>query len=118
MGSLKYRYVEDDEAKERENYKKGDLRDFEDGDSKESAEYLYGISSLVSNKSKVFKGGSWADRLFWCSPGARRFKDEDKSDRNIGFRCAMTRVGGTSGNEDVGGNSFKEGGRKIKRRYK
>jgi len=76
------------------------------------------VSSLVSDKSKVFKGGSWSDRLYWLSPGARRFKDEDKSSRDLGFRCAMQRVGGAAGNEDVGGNHFKESGRKVKRRYK
>jgi len=117
LGRLKYRNVEDEESRDRENYKKGDVRDFEDGDE-DYIKYLYGESSLVSNKSKVYKGGSWADRLFWLSPGARRFKDEDKSDRTIGFRCAMIRVGGAAGNEDVGGNNFKEAGKKVARRYK
>ncbi len=117
LGALKYRYVEDDEVKTRENYKKGDVRSFEDGDT-ENIKYLYGESSLVSDKSKVYKGGSWGDRLFWLAPGERRYKDEDKADRSLGFRCAMVRVGGAAGNEDVGGNTFKESGRKIKRRYK
>ncbi len=117
LGSLKKRYVDDEEARDRENYKKGDLRDYDDGDA-EYINYLYGETTLVSNKSKVYKGGSWADRLFWLSPGARRYKDEDKSDRTIGFRCAMIRVGGQAGNEDVGGNRFKESGKTIKRRYK
>lgn len=117
LGSLKYRYVDDEEARDRENYKKGDLRDYDDGDA-EYINYLYGETTLVSNKSKVYKGGSWADRLFWLSPGARRYKDEDKADRTIGFRCAMYRVGGQAGNEDVGGNTFKETGKTIKRRYK
>lgn len=117
LGMLKYRYVTDDEVKDRENYKKGDVRDYEDGDE-DYIQYLYGETTLVSNKSKVYKGGSWADRLFWLSPGARRYKDEDKSDRTIGFRCAMYRVGGQAGNEDVGGNKFKESGSKVKRRYK
>jgi sulfatase modifying factor 1 len=49
-----------------------------------------------------------------CQPGNRRYKDEDKSDRTIGFRCAMIRVGGQAGNEDVGGNNFKESGKKSK----
>lgn len=117
LGSLKYRYVDDEEAADRENYKKGDLRNFEDGDA-DYIKYLYGVSSLVTDKSKVYKGGSWSDRLYWLSPGARRFKDEDKSTRDLGFRCAMQRVGGAAGNEDVGGNVFKESGSKVKRRYK
>lgn len=117
LGRLKYRNVDDEEAKDRENYKKGDVRDHQDGDA-EYIKYLYGESSLVTNKSKVYKGGSWSDRLYWLQPGNRRFKDEDKSDRTIGFRCAMIRVGGQAGNEDVGGNNFKESGKKVKRRYK
>ncbi len=117
LGSLKNRYVDNEEARDRENYKKGDLRDYDDGDA-DYVKYLYGETTLVSNKSKVYKGGSWADRLFWLSPGARRYKDEDKADRTIGFRCAMYRVGGQAGNEDVGGNNFKESGKNIKRRYK
>jgi len=72
---------------------------------------------LINDESMVIKGGSWADRLFWLSPGARRFKQADKSDRSLGFRCAMIRVGGASGNEDTGGNTFKEGKKKVKRRY-
>ncbi len=120
LGMLKYRNVEDDEAKQRENYKKGDARGHEDGEDgdDENIKYLYGETTLVSNKSKVYKGGSWADRLFWLSPGTRRYKDEDKSDRTIGFRCAMIRVGGAAGNEDVGGNTFKEKGKTVNRRYK
>jgi hypothetical protein len=56
--------------------------------------------------------------LFWLSPGSRRFKDEDKSDRNIGFRCAMTRTGGPEGNEDAGGLEFKRKMPKQKRSFK
>ena len=117
LGRLKTRYVDDEEARDRENYKKGDVRSYQDGDS-DNIKYLYGETTLVSDRSKVYKGGSWADRLYWLQPGTRRYKDEDKADRTIGFRCAMIRVGGQAGNEDVGGNLFKESGKKIKRRYK
>ena len=42
-----------------------------------------------------------------------------KSDRTIGFRCAMTRTGSPGGNEMKGGNSFgKKGMKKTKRKYK
>ena len=41
-------------------------------DDDEAVEYNYGKTSLVSKKSRVIKGGSWSDRLFWLSPGARR----------------------------------------------
>lgn len=58
------------------------------------------------------------DRAWYLSPGTRRFKEEDKSDRGIGFRCAMTRTGGPTGNEDTAGNKFKTKKNKVKRRYK
>ena len=116
LGRLQRRMVEDDTLGIRENYRKGDVRNFGDGDDEESVKYGYGEYSLISDKARVIKGGSWADRLYWLSPGARRFKDQDKSDRTIGFRCAMIRVGGSSGNEDTGGNTFREGS-KSKRRY-
>ena len=55
-------------------------------------------STLISNKSRVYKGGSWADRTYWMSPGSRRFLDEDKSSAMIGFRCAMDRIGSSRPN--------------------
>ncbi len=118
LGRLKYRPQTDEEVEDRENYKKANLKNYRDGDNEEFVKYGYGEWTLISDKARVIKGGSWSDRLFWLSPGARRFKDEDKSDRSLGFRCAMIRVGGSEGNEDSGGNKFDEGGRNIKRRYK
>ena len=55
------------------------------------------FNSMVSNKSRVFKGGSWADGAMWLSPGTRRFLDQDSSSATIGFRCATTALG-TAGN--------------------
>ncbi|MFZ1496366.1 MAG: SUMF1/EgtB/PvdO family nonheme iron enzyme, partial [Saprospiraceae bacterium] len=118
IGRLRYRYVEDDEVANRENYKRGKVYDYLDGDSLSQVTYNYGVSTLVSDKARVIKGGSWADRAYWMSPGARRFKEEDKSSRTLGFRCSMTRTGGSAGNEDTGGNVFKGTGKKTKRRYK
>ena len=118
LGRLQRRYVEDDEVATRENYKRGQVYNFLDGDKESYVLYDYGQSTLISDKSRVYKGGSWADRAFWLSPGARRFKEEDKSDRTLGFRCAMTRTGGPTGNEDTGGNIFKTSKKKTKRRYK
>ena len=54
-------------------------------------------STLITDKSRVYKGGSWKDRAFWMSPGNRRFYDEFRSTDDIGFRCAMTRVGSPTG---------------------
>ena len=50
-------------------------------------------TTLISDKSKVYKGGSWSDRAYWLAASNRRFLDEDKSSAFIGFRCAMDRVG-------------------------
>lgn len=117
LGHLKYQLVDDEEAALRENYKKADVINYDDDDSEEIM-YKYGESSLVNDKSRVIKGGSWADRLYWLSPGTRRYVQEESSSRTLGFRCAMIRVGGPTGNEDTGGNMFKENKKKIKRRYK
>ncbi|MEE9439656.1 MAG: SUMF1/EgtB/PvdO family nonheme iron enzyme [Saprospiraceae bacterium] len=117
LGMIRYRDVEDEEAEDRENYKKGNVKEYND-DEDEAIAYGYGKTTLINDESRVIKGGSWSDRLYWLSPGTRRFKQESKSDRSLGFRCAMIRVGGAAGNEDTGGNRFKEAGKKQKRRYK
>jgi len=54
-------------------------------------------TTLISDKSRVYKGGSWRDRAYWLNAGSRRFLDEDKSTCTIGFRCAMDRVGSPVG---------------------
>jgi len=54
---------------------------------------LYGISTLVNDKSRVYKGGSWNDQAQWLNPAARRHMQEDESAADIGFRCAMTMLG-------------------------
>ncbi|MBK0378074.1 SUMF1/EgtB/PvdO family nonheme iron enzyme [Mucilaginibacter segetis] len=54
---------------------------------------LYGTTTLVNDRSKVYKGGSWNDMAYWLNPATRRFMDEDQSSAEVGFRCAMTLVG-------------------------
>ncbi|MFK8038432.1 MAG: SUMF1/EgtB/PvdO family nonheme iron enzyme [Crocinitomicaceae bacterium] len=54
-------------------------------------------TTLISNKSRVYKGGSWNDRAYWIAGGNRRFLDEDRSSSMIGFRCAMDRIGSPKG---------------------
>ena len=54
-------------------------------------------TTLISDKSRVYKGASWRDRAYWMNPGTRRFLDEDLSTATIGFRCAMDRVGSPMG---------------------
>jgi formylglycine-generating enzyme len=52
-----------------------------------------GFISLISDKARVYKGGSWKDVAYWMSPGTRRFLDQDSATATIGFRCAMIRAG-------------------------
>ena len=118
LGRIRYRYVEDDEVATRENYKRGQVYNYLDGDQESNAFYDFGRHTLVSDKARVFKGGSWADRAYWLSPGTRRYKEEDRADRTIGFRCAMIRVGAPSGNEMPSGNQFKAKRKKKQRRFK
>lgn len=47
----------------------------------------------ISDKTRVYKGGSWKDRPYWLGPGTRRYMDETKATNDIGFRCAMTKLG-------------------------
>jgi formylglycine-generating enzyme len=107
LGRLRYTYVTDEEAAVRDNYKTGKPFNYLDGDKQSQVLYDFGKHTLISDKTRVYKGGSWADRAFWLSPGARRFLDEEKSSRTIGFRCAMTRTGSPTGNLEDGGNEFR-----------
>ena len=50
-------------------------------------------TSLVNNKVRVVKGGSWKDRAYYLQASTRRYYDQDKSTSWIGFRCAMDRLG-------------------------
>ncbi|WP_337043324.1 gliding motility lipoprotein GldJ [Emticicia sp. 17c] len=51
------------------------------------------FNSLIDNKLRVYKGGSWNDVAYWLSPGTRRYLDQDSSTATIGFRCAMIAIG-------------------------
>jgi hypothetical protein len=57
------------------------------------------MTSLVSDHTRVYKGGSWRDRTYWMGAGTRRYLNENMSQDDIGFRCAMTRVGDSKGNK-------------------
>ena len=50
-------------------------------------------NSLIDDKVRVYKGGSWADVAYWLSPGNRRYLGQDSATSTIGFRCAMIRAG-------------------------
>ncbi len=55
------------------------------------------INSLVTDRSRVYKGASWDDVAYWASPGTRRFNDLDYQSSTIGFRCAMIMAGEQQG---------------------
>jgi gliding motility-associated lipoprotein GldJ len=55
------------------------------------------FSSLITDEVRVYKGGSWQDRPYWLVPGTRRYLEQTKAQRDLGFRCAMTRVGSPEG---------------------
>ena len=67
--------------------------DWKEPARKDKLMYDFGITSMINDKARVFKGGSWKDRAYWMVPGTRRFLDEAQETDYIGFRCAMARVG-------------------------
>ena len=105
-GQMRMRNTKVEENTRRVNYKESDYRDYEDGDLYSSIDYEspaqyneresmyhWRVTSLIDNRARVYKGGSWADRAYFCSPATRRFLDERMSSSKIGFRCAMDRLG-------------------------
>lgn len=88
-----------------------DKRDFKDGDFGSQLKTDYPLDTVgleegsfktdptdilvprMDKNVRVYKGGSWRDRIYWLSPSARRYLNQDKSSNTIGFRCAMSMVG-------------------------
>jgi gliding motility-associated lipoprotein GldJ len=109
LGRVIWRDVTVEENTQRRNYKQSDNINFLDGDNASSVYYgdpdyaegekaakrMYdwGVTSLINDKAYVYKGGSWKDRAYWLVPGTRRYLDQEQSTDDIGFRCAMIRVG-------------------------
>lgn len=50
-------------------------------------------NTLVSNDTRVYKGGSWKDPAYFMSPGTRRYLPQDTCLATLGFRCAMISAG-------------------------
>lgn len=50
-------------------------------------------TTLISNKTRVYKGGSWQDREYWLDPAQRRFLPQYMATNYIGFRCATDKLG-------------------------
>jgi gliding motility-associated lipoprotein GldJ len=117
LGRLIIDTVKDADVANRYNYRKGDYRNFKDGDLQSSIpvgvdwrtdDNLKGSSrmyaqesndyvTLVNDNARVYKGGSWKDRAYWLNPSTRRFLDQESCRDDIGFRCAMIRVGSPEG---------------------
>jgi len=121
LGRLYVDTVKDLDVADRFNYQKGDYRNYRDGDlqsaipvsdwntddGKTASLRMYaqdnlsgGTSdfvTLINDNARVYKGGSWKDRAYWLNPSTRRFLDQESSRDDIGFRCAMIRVGSPSG---------------------
>jgi gliding motility-associated lipoprotein GldJ len=120
LGRLRYRNISEEEAIDRRNYQTADNINYLDGDFESSIDFsnedasrepgskrMYfngkdrtdqNMTSLVSDHVRVYKGGGWHDRIYWLGAGTRRFLDENQSQDDLGFRCAMTRVGDSKGN--------------------
>ena len=116
-GRVKWREVTSavstDNLDERRNYKTADYINYMDGDVNSSIYfnegegaygdrgakmmYEYAKTSLINDKARVFKGGSWRDRAYFLNPGVRRYLDQRQSNAWLGFRCSMTRVGSPVG---------------------
>jgi len=98
-------------------YPRSDLRNFKDGDPTssysdtdwnkempvdEATAKLYSpdgdtgegmLSPGLTNTVRVYKGGSFNDRAYYLNPATRRYLEQDRAKDDIGFRCAMDRIG-------------------------
>jgi gliding motility-associated lipoprotein GldJ len=119
LGRLFIDTVKPKDVAQRYNYRKGDYRNYKDGDQKSSLDQIdwsaqledketstrmypqdagaMDYNSLINDNARVYKGGSWKDRAYWLNPSSRRFLDQNESRDDLGFRCAMIRVGSPSG---------------------
>jgi sulfatase modifying factor 1 len=122
-GNMKYKI--DSLGRIATEVKRGDdVRNFKDGDYSSQVDFVLADSATIANlqkskvddptdilrpeitdKTRVYKGGSWKDRIFWLSPSSRRYLDEDKCSNDIGFRCAMSMIGNIE--EDKNKEKFK-----------
>ncbi len=119
LGRLYIDTVKPEDVADRYNYQKGDYRNYNDGDVRSSitndwtaddglegstrmyaqnADDSNDFTTLINDNARVYKGGSWKDRAYWLNPSTRRYLDQNSSRDDIGFRCAMIRVGSPAGN--------------------
>lgn len=108
-GSVLRQDVDSLDTKLRSNFDRSDNRNYQDGDSfsaREDTDNMYKspvdsdglqqneqLNTLVSNQTRVIKGGSWKDRSYWLDPAQRRYLPEFMAADFVGFRCAMSYLG-------------------------
>ena len=51
------------------------------------------LAPRINDSTRVYKGGSWNDRIYWLNPTTRRYMQQNQSSSTIGFRCAMSILG-------------------------
>ena len=61
-------------------------------------------TTLISNKTRVYKGGSWSDREYWLDPAQRRYLPEYMATNHIGFRCVTDNIGPMSNDKRTAKN--------------
>lgn len=102
-GSLEIEY---DPADDKRNFRDGDPASLFETDypldtvgltpeQKENVKYDPSdiLIPRVNDRTRVYKGGSWNDRIYWLNPTTRRFMDQSESSSTVGFRCAMSMLG-------------------------
>lgn len=102
-GCLEIEFTAKDDKR---NYKDGDVTSRLDTDypldtigltEEQMAEVKFDPTDVlaphITDRTRVYKGGSWNDRIYWLNPATRRYLDQSKSTSTIGFRCAMSIVG-------------------------
>jgi formylglycine-generating enzyme len=99
LGNIQRRLMSQDEiATNRVDYRTADLRDYDDETEERRNTYqnidqgARQIATTVNNESHVIKGGSFADRAYYLSPGVRRYYQSAHRSNTIGFRCVMDRL--------------------------
>ncbi|WGK66303.1 gliding motility lipoprotein GldJ [Croceiramulus getboli] len=91
------RYYESFQEGEKKMYDSPEHRvEAEDGELIREYDTSDDRTTLIDNEVRVYKGGSWRDREYWLDPAQRRFMAQDMASDDIGFRCAMSRVGSKS----------------------
>lgn len=101
-------------------YPSSDLRNYKDGDPgssytsgdwkknmtpDEATALLYNadgnsgegmLSPGLTNTVRVYKGGGYNDRAHYLNPATRRYLEQASAKDDLGFRCAMDRVGAST----------------------